>query len=61
MNQFMETYITGTCTYLRTFEQSLRLAALKNDGRIDKHEQKIIDKATKLTEKYIRELENLID
>ena len=61
MNDYMESYITNAITYLKTFEPSLRMAALKNDGRIDKHEQKIIDKTNKLTDKYIRELEYLID
>lgn len=61
MNSYMESYITSTVTYLKTFKQSLRMAALKNDGKIDKHEQKVLDKADKLTDKYIRELENLID
>lgn len=61
MNDYMESYINNTITYLKTFEQSLRMAAQKNDGRIDKQEQKIIDKANKLTEKYIRGLEDLIE
>lgn len=61
MNDYMESYINGTITYLKTFQSSLRMAAMKNDGRIDKQEQKVIDKANKLTDKYIRELEYLID
>lgn len=61
MNDYMESYITSAVTYLKTFKQSLRMAALKNDGQIDKHEQKVIDKANKLTDKYIHELERLID
>ena len=61
MNDYMDSYITGAITYLKTFKQSLRMAAQKNDGRIDKQEQKIIDKANKLTDKYIRGLEDLIE
>ena len=61
MNDYMEAYIKNTITYLKTFEASLRMAALKNDGNIDRHEQKIIDKANKLTDKYVSELERLID
>lgn len=60
MNDYMESYIQGAITYLKAFEQSLRLAALKNDGRIDKAEQKVIDKANKLTDKYIHDLGKLI-
>ena len=57
----MESYIASACSYLRAFEQSLRMAAMKDDGRIDKDEQKKIDKAYKLTEKYISELSKLTD
>ena len=61
MNKNMLTFINGTITYLKTFETSLRMAALKDDGQIDRDEQKTIEKANKLTEKYIRELEKLVD
>ena len=45
MNDYMDSYIIGTITYLKTFKQSLRMAALKKDGYIDKDEQKVLDKA----------------
>lgn len=61
MNTYMESYITSSITYLKTFKQSLRMAAMRNDGRIDRQEQKIIDKVDKLTDKYIRELKKLTD
>jgi len=61
MNDYMEQYIKSTINYLKTFEASLKMAALKNDGKIDKQEQKILSKATKLTDKYIDDLDNLID
>lgn len=60
MNDYMDSYITGAITYLKTFKQSLRMAALKNDGYIDKDEQKVLDKANKATDKYIKELEKLV-
>ena len=60
MNTYMEAYINSTITYLNTFKQSLRVAAMKIDGRIDNEEQKIIDKADKATDKYIKELEKII-
>lgn len=59
MNDYMSSYINGAITYLKTFQQSLRMSALKNDGRIDRDEQKVLDKANKATDKYIRELERL--
>ena len=61
MNPYMRTYIEGAVAYLKTFEQSLRMAALEDDGRIDKQEQKIIDRTKKLTDKYVKGLEKLIE
>lgn len=61
MNDYMDSYITGAITYLKTFKQSLRMSALKNDGRIDRDEQKVLDKANKATDKCIRDLEGLIE
>lgn len=60
MNDYMDSYITGAITYLKTFKQSLHMAALKKDGYIDKDEQKVLDKANKATDKYIKELEKLV-
>ena len=60
MNTYMESYINSTITYLKSFKQSMRVAAMKIDGRIDSDEQKIINKADKITDKYIAELNKLI-
>lgn len=60
MNDYMDSYITSCITYLKTFQTSLRMAALKKDGYIDKGEQKVLDKANKATDKCIRDLEGLI-
>ena len=60
MNTYMEAYINSTITYLESFKQSMRVAAMKIDGRIDSDEQKIINKADKITDKYIAELNKLI-
>lgn len=60
MNDYMDSYITGAIIYLKSFKQSLRMAALKKDGYIDKDEQKVLDKANKATDKYIKELEKLV-
>lgn len=60
MNDYMDSYITGAITYLKTLKQSLRIAALKKNGYIDKDEQKVLDKANRATDKYIKELEKLV-
>lgn len=60
MNPFMKHYIELNIAYLKTFKRSLHVAALKDDGVIDKDEQKTIDRANKITDKYIKELEKLM-
>lgn len=60
MNDYMSSYISGAITYLKAFKQSLHMSALRNDGRIDRNEQKTLDKVNKATDKYIRELEKLV-
>ena len=60
-NSYMEQYIRSTIAYLNTFEASLRLAAMKVGGEIDAEEQRVLDKANKLTEKYVRGLKKMID
>ena len=43
----------------KTFEQSCRMAAMKNDGQIDKAEEKTLKKISAATQKFIKELESL--
>lgn len=59
MNQFIKTQITNLLLSLKNFEDSLKIAALEDDGQISKDEQKILDKVHKATLKYSKELEKL--
>ncbi len=61
MNTFMNTNIKATCGYLKAFEQSLKMSAMRDDGQLDRQEEKLLKKVNSLTEKYIRSLENLLD
>lgn len=61
MNTFMNTNIKATCGYLKAFEQSLKMSALRDDGQLDRQEEKILKKVYSLTEKYIKSLESLLN
>lgn len=59
MNTYIDAQITNLKTMLRTFEQSCKMAATKNDGTIDKTEENMLKKISAATQKYIKELEHL--
>ena len=59
MNQYMEAQITNMTLMAKTFEESCRMAATKNDGTIDKTEEKALKKLRSVTEKFIKELEKI--
>lgn len=52
MNTFLEIQIRNMIMYLDAFQKSCQTAALKDDGKIDKAEQRKLDKIKKATEKY---------
>lgn len=57
MNQYINAQILNMTTMVKTFTQSCRMAALKDDGTIDRNEQKMLDKINKASERFIKELE----
>lgn len=59
-NEHITAQIINMKVILRTFEESCRTAAIKNDGRIDKEEEKILKKISTATSKYTNELDKLI-
>ena len=59
MNDYLNNTINNAIQYLTAFEDALKLAAIQNDGIIDKDEEKLIRKATDLTEKYMKDLKKL--
>ena len=61
MNTYMEMNVKAAIGYLRAFEQSMKAASLRDDGVTSKHEEKELKKLNKLTDKYIDELESLLD
>ena len=57
MNDYMKAQIMNMNAIITTFEQSCKMAATKNDGQIDKAEEKQLKKIHAACEKFKRELE----
>ncbi|MBQ3269669.1 MAG: hypothetical protein IJH09_07090 [Clostridia bacterium] len=61
MNTYMSMTIKAAIGYLEAFEQAMKVAAMKDDAVTSKQEEKVLKKLNKITDKYIDELENLLD
>ena len=61
MNTYMNLTAKAAIGYLKAFEQSMKVSAMKDDGLISKQEDKELKKLNKLTEKYIDQLEQFLD
>ncbi len=57
MNQYIEAQIVNMKAMVKTFEASCKMAALKNDGEIDKAEEKQLKKISAASVRFIKELE----
>ena len=57
MNAFMTIQINNMITNLRLFEDALKLAALKDDGRLSKAEEKQLKAVYKATKAFRKELD----
>ena len=59
MNTYMDAQITNIITMVKTFEQSCKMAAMKNDGQIDKAEEKQLKKISAASQHFIKKLERI--
>lgn len=59
MNDYLEAQIKNMVIMVKTFENSCRMAALKNDGRIDSTEAQQLKKIAAASEKFIRSLQKI--
>lgn len=59
MNSYIDAQIINMIAMAKTFEQSCRMAALKNDGTIDRDEEKTLKKISAATEDFIKKLNSL--
>ncbi len=59
MNDYMDAQVKNMIAITKTFSQSCKMAAMKNDGQIDKAEEKILKKIESAAQHFIKELEKL--
>lgn len=60
MNAHINLEITNEIAVTKNFVTACKLAATKDDGKVNKEEQKVLDKISKASIKYIKELERLL-
>lgn len=59
MNFYIDAQIINMKAIVKTFEQSCRMAATKDDGKISPEEEKILKKISAASQKFIKELDKL--
>lgn len=59
MNTYLEAQINQMRIYIDTFVKGCELAAIKDDGKIGKEEEKQLKKIQKASEEYKRELSKI--
>lgn len=59
MNSFIKAQILNITTMAQHFKQSCELAAMQDDGKISKSEEKTLKKINQATDRFIRELNSI--
>ena len=59
MNTYISAQITNIKAMVQTFEASCKMAAMKNDGTIDKAEEKQLKKISAACQKFQKELDSI--
>lgn len=59
MNYYIDSQITNMSLMAKTFIASCEMAARKDDGQINKDEEKSLKKLRKATEQFIKEIESI--
>ncbi len=59
MNYHIDAQIMNMKAMVKTFEQSCRMAATKDNGKIDPSEEKVLKKISAATQRFIKELEKI--
>ena len=59
MNFYIDAQITNMKAMVKTFEQSCRMAATKDDGKISPEEEKVLKKISAASQKFIKELDKI--
>lgn len=59
MNEYINAQIINMTSMVKTFNHSCKMAAMKNDGAIDKAEEKQLKKINAACEKFLKELASI--
>ena len=59
MNTYIKMQLNNMISYLNGFEQACEMAAMKDDGVIDRKEEKQLDRIRKASADFRRELERI--
>lgn len=59
MNEYIRAQIVNMTAIVKTFEASCKMAAIKNDGRIDQEEGKQLKKINAACKKFMQELDKI--
>ncbi len=59
MNSYIKAQILNITTMTKTFEQACEMAAMKDDGKISREEEKQLKKIEAASQKFRKELESI--
>jgi len=59
MNYHIDAQVMNMKAIVKTFEQSCRMAATKDDGKVSPDEEKVLKKINAASQRFIKELEKL--
>lgn len=59
MNEYIRAQIVNMTAIVKTFETSCKMAAIKNDGIIDREEEKQLKKIDVACKKFLQELNKI--
>lgn len=59
MNEYIKAQILNMTTMVKTFELSCKMAAIKNDGKIDRDEERQLKKINTACEKFVSDLNRI--
>ena len=59
MNRYIKAQILNITTMTKTFEQACEMAAMKDDGKISREEEKQLKKIKAASQKFRKELESI--
>jgi hypothetical protein len=59
MNPYIETQVTNMVMTVQAFSKTCQVAAMKDDGKIDKQEEKQLAKIDKAAKAFIKSLQEI--